>query len=645
MLPAGGWAPFTFAVGSTRSSVNYQHNFWLEKILTSGAVTSLILHYPDGAQATYGVYDKSDTSFGGVFYVTSMADAAGNQTTFSYDLNFHLTTVTAADGTTFTLSYNDSIYSDAITSIGTSYGASVSFSYADLYGPILTNITDAAGLSSQIVYEDVAGHSVKKLITPYGTTYLSTFGSGGAYGVFDRTVNITNATGSQEFYGQINDYSVFGTDWPGWATSQIPTNTPVGTLDKESTNRVERNTFYWNAQQFVPFINTSLGSFNWAAFKCSRIRHWLAATDPTYTHWDTLSVEQAPSPDGGTTEGQTTWYDYVGKPTGVDYERGTQMLPSVAARVMPDATTWYQYFVRNTNGLPTQLAEVWLSSGTVNTRTNNFVYAANNIDLVAWTNALGVLTSSNMFNAYHQVVTNYDALNQVTTNGYDGTTHLITSSQNPAGLVTTYTYNTSHQLQQVTDQPINRTRSYTWNSDGTMATYTDERGLVETYYSDALHRLTGTSDTRGATTNLYYLVSGIHYPNSSGGTAILDLTATKDRMGYWTYYGYDGLRRLTAITNANNVVTAYGYCDCGAVSYVTNGFGTPVQQAITYTYDNQGNRTIERSRITPMAITSLTGSMLYRGGQSQAMVPPIIGSITITSPGSPRSAMPMARSG
>jgi YD repeat-containing protein len=142
-------------------------------------------------------------------------------------------------------------------------------------------------------------------------------------------------------------------------------------------------------------------------------------------------------------------------------------------------------------------------------------------------------------------------------------------------------------------QPINATRSYTWNSDGTLATFTDERGAVETYYWDGLHRLAGTSDSRGATTNLYYLLSSTPYPNSSGGTAILDLTATKDRLGYWTYYVYDALQRVTAVTNANNVVTAYGYCDCGAVSYITNAFGTPVQQAITYTYDYQGNRTQE----------------------------------------------------
>src|SRR5579859_8110422 len=105
--------------------------------------------------------------------------------------------------------------------------------------------------------------------------------------------------------------------------------------------------------------------------------------------------------------------------------------------------------------------------------------------------------------------------------------------------MTQYTYNGSHRLQQTTDSPISRTRAYTWNSDGTLATLTDERGLVETFYWDSLHRLLGTSDSRGATTNLYYLLSGTPFPSSSGGTSILDLTATKDRAGHWSYFVYD----------------------------------------------------------------------------------------------------------
>jgi YD repeat-containing protein len=407
----------------------------------------------------------------------------------------------------------------------------------------------------------------------------------GQSGVFDRILAITNAVGQVEFYGLINDYG--GSDW---VTASAPTNTPVGTLDTDPTEMSQRNTYHWNAQQFAPYVSTDLASFTYSIFMQGRIRHWLASTDPGYTHFDTLSSEQLASPDG-TTLGQTTWYDYIGKPPPVNYEIGAQVLPSVIARVMPDGSTWYQYFEYLTNGRPTKAVEAWIDSGTVQTRTNIFVYAANNIDLIASTNALGTRILANSYNAYHQIVTNFDALGQVTTNGYSSTSFQITSSQKPSGLITLYAYNGNHRLQSVIDLPVNRTNSYTWNADGTMATRTDPLNMVETYFWDSLHRLTGTSDTRGSTTNLYYVLSGVPYPNSSGGTAILDRTATKDRLGNWISYVYDGARRKIAETNANGVVTGYGYCGCGSVNSVTNAWNTPVQEVTTFNFDNQGRLT------------------------------------------------------
>ena len=60
-------------------------------------------------------------------------------------------------------------------------------------------------------------------------------------------------------------------------------------------------------------------------------------------------------------------------------------------------------------------------------------------------------------------------------------------------------------------------------------------------------------------------------------------------MGFWTYFGYDSMRRRTEVTNANNVITRYGYCDCGAVSYVTNAWNTPAEMSTSYVYDFQGH--------------------------------------------------------
>lgn len=580
MLPAGGWATFNFPSGSNLSTNNYLHNLVLEKQGPSGGITNLVLHYQDGSLCSYGSYDKSDPSFAGVFYITSSASPAGNATTFTYDANHLLTTATASDGTTFTLTY-DAAHPTYVTNVTSSYGASVGLAY-DQTKLTLTNITDAAGLKSDIVYLIYATYYTipVALITPYGTTGFNVFNTG----EFDRILQITNADGTMQMYAQLNSYALG--DWFDYLSAQVPTNTPVGTLDIGTGERIERNTFYWDTHQFAPIQNNDLNSFDWTnELRRARIRHWLAGTVGQYTHFLALSVEQAPSPDG-ITEGPLTFYDYVGKPA--SYEAGIQVMPSVIARVMPDGTTWYRYFEFLTNGLPTKIAEVWMDSGTVETRTNYFVYASNNIDLILWTNTSGIRALNNQYNSFHEIVTNYDALGQVTTNGYDSSTHQITSSAVPSGLVTLYSYNGSHRLQSVVDVPVNRTNSYTWNSDGTMATHTDPRNMVESFFWDNLHRLTGTSDSRGTTTNLYYVLNGVQFANSSGGTAILDMTATKDRLGHWTSFVYDSLRRKVIETNANGTVTGYGYCDCGSISSVTNAWGTAVQQISTFTYDNQG---------------------------------------------------------
>src|SRR5207249_12125854 len=73
--------------------------------------------------------------------------------------------------------------------------------------------------------------------------------------------------------------------------------------------------------------------------------------------------------------------------------------------------------------------------------------------------------------------------------------------------------------------------------------------------------------------------------------ACLDRTASKDRLNQWTYFGYNPVRQKIAETNVNNVVTRYGYCDCGSLMYVTNGFGSALAEVTSYAYDYQGNRT------------------------------------------------------
>jgi len=68
----------------------------------------------------------------------------------------------------------------------------------------------------------------------------------------------------------------------------------------------------------------------------------------------------------------------------------------------------------------------------------------------------------------------------------------------------------------------------------------------------------------------------------------LDLVRIVDRMGFTTSFGYDAIRRKIAETNALGTVTRYGYCDCGAVSSITNAYGVSGIEAVTiFTFDLQ----------------------------------------------------------
>jgi RHS repeat-associated protein len=99
--------------------------------------------------------------------------------------------------------------------------------------------------------------------------------------------------------------------------------------------------------------------------------------------------------------------------------------------------------------------------------------------------------------------------------------------------------------------------------------------LVTANYWDNLLRLVSASYPDGSTISNVYTA--------------LDVTAHKDRLNQWSYFGFNGIRQMVAATNENGVVTRYGYCDCGALLSQTNAWSTPVQQVINFSYDYQGN--------------------------------------------------------
>ena len=182
-------------------------------------------------------------------------------------------------------------------------------------------------------------------------------------------------------------------------------------------------------------------------------------------------------------------------------------------------------------------------------------------------------------NTNHLPDATFDALDQETAYTYNRHGQ-VTSIITPASLTTTNIYYTSvgsaGRLQTTIDLEISRTNAFTWYTNGLLDTHTDERGLTTTYYWDNLQRLTGSSFPDSTTTSNLY--------------TYLDLTAAKDRLGYWSYSEYNSIRQRIVETNANGVVTGYNYCSCGLLFAVSNAWNTSAQMVTSYAYDNQGNR-------------------------------------------------------
>src|SRR6266511_2470692 len=221
-------------------------------------------------------------------------------------------------------------------------------------------------------------------------------------------------------------------------------------------------------------------------------------------------------------------------------------------------------------------------------RSHQLVYYSNDQDLKYELGPDGQLERGYSYNAYHQVLTATNALSEVTTYTYDGSRR-VSTVQTPAGLLSTYTWGGDGLGSEVVDwgvggNPI-RTNQYTYLKSF-VRTHTDPRDLVLTSSWADLQRLTRV-DFPDST----YIQHA--YTNGSG-VLLLDRTFTRDRMGFETRYEYNGVRQLTTVTRANgaqNQVTVYDYCLCGAPNSITEGYGTSSPESTLFSYDLQGNRT------------------------------------------------------
>jgi YD repeat-containing protein len=527
--------------------------------------------------------------------MTSRTDPAGNTVSYSYVTNagvFQLNAVTDADGHATTLYYQNAAFPSLITMVVDPFSRTNRLSY-DAQG-FLTNVVDVQGITNSFAYDYAGGRAfITNLATPYGNTGFSFGGLDAtnddmtnASGV-NRYALVTLPTGGKYLYlFQIN-CSGFLSSW----SPTVPSTTPFANTFNTASDLHSDNSFDWNPQQYAALSTTNPMALSASDYGRGTLRHWLKANNADQGVTSALGLERAPSPDG-TTVGECTFYDYEGKPLS-DFE-GYSDFPSFVARVLPDSSTTFTYSLRNQYLKVVTNYSTYSSGGSVALRSNEMIYADNQIDLLQWVGPNQEQVVSNYFvtgNNFHEPNSTFDALGQETDFTYNGYGQ-VTSVKTPAGLTTTNIYFSSgaslNRLSTTIDLEILRTNSFTYYSNGLVDSHTDERGLVTTQYWDNLQRLVGTAYPDGTTTSNVY--------------TILDVTGVKDRLGNWDNFGYNAIRQKIAATNANGAVTLYNYCQCGLLYAVTNGFNSSAQMVTSYAYDNQGNRT--NTYLPDMTITN-----------------------------------------
>jgi RHS repeat-associated protein len=542
--------------------------------LSGDTTNGFTLYYPDGSEEVFGFVV---TNGSGVFqeaFMTERWNDRGQKTFFHYygytpsAPVIRLQNVVDGDGRTNIVFYNSTnAYStNLISQVQDPFGRTTTLAY-DSSGH-LTNITDVASISSSMFYD--SNDWPTNLTTPYGTNYFQ-LGQNDSSVIAPngRSARVLQPDGSVHLYLCTNGAAGVPTSY-----ADVPSSSPfANTFD--NYNMDQRNSFHWGPRQYANLSTTNISSLTSADFQKASMTHWLIT--PSFFAGSTPSLRRQPSPDiAGALEGQKTWYDYAGK-TNVEFE-GAEFMPLIKARLLPDGTTWFEHNDRNQLGYIGTNISTFSTNTTVALRTNLFSYdAIFAIDLITATNALGVQVSSNRYNAYHEITTNFDALNQVTLFTYNGNQQM-SGLTTPGGLIVTNIYGTdnwpatNYAFTVTGGTAYFGTNMFMYAND-LVLTHTDARGLTTSNTWDNLQRLLRLDYPDGT-----YISNT--YQN-------LDLVRMVDRMGFTNFYLYDSMRRLTATTNANFQPTIYSYCTCGSLESITDALGNITD----FNYDNQGRLT------------------------------------------------------
>ncbi len=567
-------APGIYAVENRRQAV-----------LRKGSETSYVLTYRDGHTETFAQPDRLITGARRVF-MTEVADKEGNAVRLAYDSSMRLVTITDAIGQVTTLTYGNTESPLKITQVTDPFGRIARFEYGA--NGFLSKITDVVGLSTSFTYGPTVGAPtapadfINAMTTPYGTTRYFTDSSTGS----ERWIESEDPMGFRDRLEAGSSY-----------TSLVPVE-PIPNVPELDPSYLNprfgfRNSLYWDKRAYADrqrnFVKAHI--FQWGhgvggfasgilvgEKKPLENRIWLVhAGDFWGGVIPTVAAHEETDPSLGMKRDQGKVGGLGGKlilgQNVIKSKSGLSEVSSVGSRP-PVTPVWEGAF-----NVVTRVIRI-LEDGTIQVtkndydangillrtedpsgRSTSYTWSSDGLDLLeVWNTTAGLreLLGKYTYNAQHKPLTATDASGKVTTFTYNSVGQ-INTIQNPKNETTTLSYDSNGYLMKVEGAVAGSATTFTYDSVGRVRTVTNPDAFTLTYDYDNLDRRTKVT-----------------YPDGTSENTIfdrLDIGATVDRKGQWTYMAYNPLRQLVEVKDPQGRITRMDWCGCGQLEALVDPLG------------------------------------------------------------------------
>ena len=524
-------------------------------------------------------------------------DRNGNQTTFNYDANNRLVSVTDPSGRTLTITSNAN---GKVTQISDSTGVIANYEYDLQTGNYLKTVTYTDGSKYKFEYVD-------KVINGQPRTYLATVKD-----ALDNVLetheydNITGRATTSEIHGGNEryefDYSNIGLAAPyaivrhrknagdplietkyyfdrsrganlvtklegacgcGGSGSEVTTYEydNKARLTKKINALLQETTYSWDSNGNLSTQNDIFGTQNFTYNSFGEVLTYQDRVDSpsqnpvVYTQVNTYDANGNPK----------TITDALGKVTTLEY-------PATNNKGLPDSIkdarnniTKFKWF---TSGLLDEIEDPY-------GKKTNYTYEARGRTKTV-TNALGHQTQLNYFDdTQRKVEVIYPNLDKITYK-YN-IRRLLESVTDERGKVTGYEFDPQYRLTKITD-PLGHIKQFGYDLMSNMTSYTDPLGKVTNYTSDDFNRLKQT-DYPAAEAGATRLSEKLEYDKTGRIKKYYD---TANRL---TEYSYDDVNRTNTVTNAELEVTQTKYNQ----RFQTTEVKDALNQVYQFAYDPMGH--------------------------------------------------------